>query len=350
MKLPPFDWSIFHWKTVRQAILVFFAVAISLVVLFHMPLIRVASSDLWLYFRPATRAWLSGGAPYEVYGYVNPPWTLPLLVPFSLGPPRLGYVLLFLFSCAVLAGAVRAFGGGAWMLFGVLIAPPTVALLALGQIDAWVLLGVLLGRRAVDRKRWPALGVALAFVLTKPQTGGLVALLWMLTLPRSLTGPALALMGVTWFLTCLSVGVWWPFGSHLAWHGVSLGKSISTLHLVQGLGLPPFLYPVIVICLFGLWAWEVWRRRLSDYTLALSLLVGALSSPYVLRHSLSLCLATALVLVRKRAWPWAFLCYLLTWTPLLTLWTEHWQRWWEVGAWWLLLAGLLFVGRQSMEE
>lgn len=346
-----FGWPMLHSKNARRGVLVFLAVVTSFIILLHMPLIRVASSDLFLYFRPAARAWLFGGAPYEIHGYVNPPWTLPLMVPFSLGAPRLGYVLFFLFSCAVLAGAVRAFGGGPWILLAVLIAPPTVALLSLGQLDTWVLLGVLLGWRAADNRHWVGLGLALALLLIKPQVGGMLAFMWVLTLPRSLTWKALVLLVGLWFVSCLAVGVWWPFQ-------VDFGRqlddpyrrsTLSTLSAVRGLGLSPFVYAVLVAGLVGLWIWETLRQPAADYVISLSLLVGALSAPYLLRHSLSLCLVTALVFVRKRSWPWAVLCYVLSWAPLLTLWVGQWQRWWEVGVWWLLLAGLLFAGRQPLE-
>jgi len=333
-----------------QGALVLCALAVAVVVLFHMPMNRVAASDLVLYFRPAAQAWLVGRDPYEVHGYVNPPWTLPLMALFCVGPSRVGYVLLFVFSFAVLAGAVRVFGGGLWTLLGILVAPPTVALLSLGQVDTWVLLGAILGCWAADRGHWAALGLAFTLLLIKPQVGGLVALLWVLTLPRSLTVKALAVLGVVWVSTCLAVGTWWPFGSNLGWSEVNLPESISVLHLARELGLPLLLYPVTVVGLAALWAREVLRRGRSDYTTALSLLVAGLSAPYVLRHSFTVSLATALVLVGRRSWPWAVVSYLWTWMPILSLWVDDWQRWWEIGAWWLLLAGLVFVGRGPGED
>lgn len=337
---------------VRQGALLFLALATSFVILLHMPLVRVASSDLFLYFRPAVRAWLCGGKPYEIHGYVNPPWTLALMVPFSLGPPRLGYVLFFLFSCVVLAAAVRAFGGGPWILLAVLIAPPTVALLSLGQIDTWVLLGALLGWWAANNGHSVGMGLALALLLIKPQLGAMLAFMWILTLPRSLMWKALVLLVGVWFITCLAVGAWWPFQVNFERQldGSYRRPTLSTLSAVRGLGLSRFAYAVLAAGLVGLGIWAALRQPAVDYVISVSLLVGALSAPYVLRHSFSLCLTTALVWVRKRVWPWALLCYVLTWMPVLTLWVEDWQPWWEVGAWWLLLAGLIFVGRHTREE
>lgn len=122
-----------HLKTIYKVILVFLAIIISATIFIHLPKSFIAGPDLLRYFRPAARAWLSGLSPYTVSGYYNPPWTTPLLVPFSIGPPRLGYVLLILFSFTVLAGTVRAFGGKTWTLLIVLTAPPMIGLFVLGQ-------------------------------------------------------------------------------------------------------------------------------------------------------------------------------------------------------------------------
>jgi hypothetical protein len=259
-------------------------------------------------------------------------------------------VLLFLTSLVVVAASVRVFGGGVWTLLGVLIAPPTVALLALGQLDAWVLLGVLLGRWAVDNGRWAGLGLALPLVLIKPQVGSLVALLWVVTIPGPLRWRALALAGVVWFATCLTIRVWWPFGPHLPWGAVNVPKDISTPEVVRGLGLPPFVYPLTVIGLLVLWAWTVYRRGLSNYVLALSTLVGPLLSPHVLRHSFSVPLSVAYVFVARRSLPWAVCCYVLTWGLILISQMDSWQVWWEAGTWWVLLVALLLVGRRSPSQ
>lgn len=342
------DTSIFSPSILLKGALVVVAVALTVFALLQMPWVRVASSDLSLFFRPAARAWLSGKNPYEIRGYVNPPWTLPLLVPFSLGPLRWSYVLYFLFSCAVLGAAVRAFGGRRWLLLGVLISPPTISLLALGQLDIWVLLGVLLGRWAVDQKHGMGLGVALALVLIKPQVGGLVAVVWILTQPLSLSWRAVATLATIWLLSCLAAGVWWPFGPDLSWHSVNLGKSMSTRDLVQDLGLHIIVYPIVVAGLVALWGWAVHRRGATDFTLALSLLVTVLSTPYVLRHTFSVPLATAFVLLGSCSRTWAILTYALTWLPILTLFLDRGRGWWEVGAWWVLLTGLVLARRHGL--
>jgi len=350
VKLPRPTYSELRLETPHKVVILLLATILTAAILLQLPGVRFASSDLALFFRPASRAWLSGNNPYDVHGFVNPPWTLPLMLPFSLGPPRLGYVLLFLSSCAVLAGTVRAFRGDLWALLGVLISAPTVSLLVLGQIDTWVLVGVLLGRWSVRQNHGIGLGVALALVLVKPQVGGLVALVWILTQPISLTGRALITLIAIWFASCLAAGVWWPFDPDLTWYGVNLGKSMSTRDLAQGLGLPTIFYPLIVSGLFALWGWETHRRGSSDYVLGVSLLVTTLSTPYVLRHTFSVPLATAFVLVVRHLPGWAILCYALTWTPILTLFMDRWRGWWEVGAWWVLLTGLILAGWRLSER
>jgi len=333
-------WSSPRLEALSKAALLILAVALLLFLLSRLPVLH---TDLYYFFRPAVWAWLAGESPYGVPGYVNPPWTPLLTLPFALGPLQLGHGLLFLFSCAVLAGAVRAFGGRHWILLGVLTAPPTLSLLALGQIDGWVLVGLLLGRWAVRRGQWAGLGVALALVLVKPQVGGLVALLWLWTLRWNLKWPALTLVGAIWLLTCLVVGVWWPFEVNPFSYSYAHHMDVSTLSLVRGLGLPAFVYPALVVGLLLLWGREVRRQGMTDYTLALSLLTGVLCVPYVGRHSLSLALATAFVLVGRWSRGCALLCYVLTWVPVLSLWVSPWQGWWEAGAWWTLLAALVLV-------
>jgi hypothetical protein len=334
-----------RWPSIRlenlgkAALLLLIAIAL-LALLSHLPVLH---TDLYYFFRPAVRAWLVGESPYGVAGYVSPPWTVLLTLPFALGPLQLGHGLLFLFSCVTLVWTVRTFGGRRWALLGVLTAPPTLSLLALGQIDGWVLIGLLLGRWAVSRRAWAGLGVALALLLVKPQVGGLVALPWLFTLPWRMKGPAVTAAGAIWLVACLAVGVWWPFEVDMLSYFRAPHMDVSTLSAVRGLGLPVPLYVALAVGLLIFWGYEVRRQGATDYTLALSLLVGVLCAPYVARHSLSLTLATAFVLVGRRSGVWAVLCYVLTWLPILGLWVSPWQGWWEAGAWWLLLVALVLV-------
>jgi hypothetical protein len=131
---------------------------VSLVILLHY--VPVAETDLPHFFRPAVRAWLQGESAYGVTWFVNPPWTLFLLLSFAQGPLQLGYGLLFIFSFAAVVATVRSFGGRKPSVLFVLTAPPVISLLALGRIDAWVLIGLLVGRWAASREAWIALGLA----------------------------------------------------------------------------------------------------------------------------------------------------------------------------------------------
>jgi hypothetical protein len=303
----------------------------------------VAETNLHHFFRPAVRAWLQGESPYGVTWFVNPPWTLFLLLPFAQGPLQLGYGLLFIFSFAAVVATVRSFGGRKPSVLSVLTAPPVTNLLALGQIDAWVLIGLLVGRWAASRGTWIALGLAVALVTTKPQAGGLAAALWLLTLrwkwERKVA--ALAVFLVVWLVSCLSTGAWWPFEMDLLSYVHSQHMDISTPSLIRGLGLPRFLYPALATSLLLLWTYEARKKGATDRTLALSCLTGALCAPYVARHSASPSLATAFVLVSITHRGWAILCYLLSWIPLLSLLIRPWPGWLEDPLLWVLLIATL---------
>lgn len=198
-----------------------------------------------------------------------------------------------------------------------------------------MLIGIILGRWAIIQKHWLGMGAALALVLIKPQVGALVALMWILTLPADLRWRALGAFASIWILSCLLTRVWWPLGSD----PTSLPRSMSTRDAVRESGLPHGFYPIIVVVLLGLWGWKVYQQGPTDYVIALSLLVTGLSTPYIHRHSFTVPLATTFVLLKERSWPWALICY----APLLSLFIDHWQAWWEIGSWWLLLTGLIFT-------
>jgi hypothetical protein len=124
-------------------------------------------SDWVSIYRPAALSFISGENPYGS-AFVNPPWTLIPLIPFTLLPWRFaGAVLsiLGLFSYAYVAYKFRA----TYFAFSFfLISVPVVHQLIDPGVDWLVALGFILP---------PQIG--LFFILIKPQVGFAVALYWL---------------------------------------------------------------------------------------------------------------------------------------------------------------------------
>ena len=173
----------------------------------------LAWACLWLVSRPgwpvddfvaywaAGRLQLTGGDPYsaaqlfplqKVQGWPedvaqmvwNPPFCLPLLVPFAAPPFRTGRGLWLAFHVTLVALSAawlwRSYGGDprrwplAWLVaFGFV---PTLVALRLGQIGPLILLGAAAFLPAVRSRRWALAGLAAALLALKPQ---LVTLFWL---------------------------------------------------------------------------------------------------------------------------------------------------------------------------
>ena len=146
----------------------------------------------------------------------NPPWTLSLVMPFSLLPVRAAHLLWLLLQLALLWGCTdwlwRYSGGSAqhrWLGWAVALAfLPTFTLLRMGQISAVVLLGVTGFLYFSERGRWAWAGAAAALTAVKPQLVLVFAaavLLWAVDRRRwaLLAGGALTLAALTlWPLAC----------------------------------------------------------------------------------------------------------------------------------------------------
>lgn len=126
-----------------------------------------------------TANWTGTGA----YRMWNPPWILPVLLPFGLLPYRAGRVAWFLLHLLLIVAASdlwwRLAGGSSrrrgvtWLLPFALA--PTMIAWRTGQVTPFALLALALFAAAERRGRDLAAGAALAFAATKPHV---VYLLW----------------------------------------------------------------------------------------------------------------------------------------------------------------------------
>jgi len=171
--------------TFRQAASIAAGAALLLVVLVLFAFLPVTYKDWLTVFRPAALRW---PAPYYTPGLVfNPPWLFPFLHPLALLPPRWGAGLLMLLSVVVVSLYVRS----PLKLGVVVLAAPMSTLFALGQLDAVLLVGLMLPIE------W-----GMPFLLLKPQG-------FFLLIARRLNRRAVVVAALTLAASVAGWGFWW---------------------------------------------------------------------------------------------------------------------------------------------
>lgn len=125
--------------------------------------------DWFLFFYPALQAFVQGQSPYQVEGFVTPPWMLPILAPLAFVPPLWGALLvdaLALVGLVALCRKHKLF----WATLPLALCYPMLMLLWNAQLEGFVLWGLVVGPTP--------LGFFL--LMSKPQVAGLVGLIWIL--------------------------------------------------------------------------------------------------------------------------------------------------------------------------
>jgi hypothetical protein len=125
----------------------------------------------------------------------NPPWTLPLIAPFALLEYHWARLLWLVLSAAALffsCNTIWTIYGGprdrrplAWLVAGLFF--PTISVLRMGQIGAFLLLGLILFLLAVQTRRDFWAGVALFLPSLKPHLFAplvVILLLWIVQMRR----------------------------------------------------------------------------------------------------------------------------------------------------------------------
>jgi len=275
-------------------------------------------------FRPVVWAWLRGQAVYSVgstaYSFLNPPWTLPLLLPFALPPVGIGRALLLVFNVAVVLLSLRGRRRRRASILLTILSLPCGALLWNGQLEGFALLGIGLGFWALScRSPW-ALSAALVLMGTKPQEATLVALLllwhargwhwreWLkvAALPAGAAVFSCASFGLDWVgaIGGASVGYAGDW-VNVSWPWRFLGPSVPLLAVAWSAAVAALALRFTV------------RRPLSLYTLGVIVTANTLASPYVATHHLVVPLVMAWPWLLDRNLPLALVVYLTTLSPLL---------------------------------
>jgi len=232
----------------------------------------VTYQDWTVAFRPAALRW--DNPYYEGWRIFNPPWLFPILYPIALLPPAAGGGLLILISIIVVAVYV----GSPSKMFFVICSASMVGLITLGQLDALLLLGLMMPK-----------GLGIPVLMLKPQ-GVFLAIL-----PRLNRWSIL----VTVLILGISVLIWGFWWENILANQPNAGVNISLF--------PYTVLPGLILAFYGL-------KRKSDAFLCVASLCLA---PYFMIHSM----IPAVVAIIKETdnWRWWTATVLGTWLYFLMM-------------------------------
>jgi hypothetical protein len=300
--------------------------------------------DYRYFFYPETRAWLEGHNQLYVPGssaFYEPPWALWLIVPFAVVPYPLGLALLRAASMLILGASVVVFSpavrGRPWILATALFNLHTFDLLWRGQIDAFLVLGIVLGWLSVKRENFWVMGLGLLLLSVKPPNTIPVALcllahVWQVW-PRRKAAASLILPGIVGLLSLVGFPGWpvrlvaffreappdnWSEGNW-PW--------LTTLWRIRDqMELPPaFPWLIIgIVLVITVWVWlRIRSANAHDLTLRRMMLVLPMTflvTPYALSYHYVMLLAVVMPYLGRFSMSLVAAIYLLTFTPLLRTW------------------------------
>lgn len=223
---------------------------------FGLSAILPAAIDWHETFRPAAREVLAGRSPYNIVGYMYPPWAILFILPMALLPEKVGQSLFLITNMLVLAYTAYRLKASPATMAIFLISPPVVHGLLNANIDWLTVLGFVLP---------PQIGIF--FIIIKPQVGAAVAVFWLIEAWRK-NGWREA------------VRIFWPVTLALLLSFLIFGlwpvRHINTLSFWWNASLWPVSIPVGLALLIA-----AIRKRQKAYAMAASPCL----SPYVLFHS-----------------------------------------------------------------
>lgn len=251
----------------------------------------------WIaFFYPAVWLFLTGGDPYGPLQphlpdrYFNPPWLLPLLVPFGLLPVDWGAWAINAFSLAgVFAFCIKH--KRPWLTLPIVMSYPMADLLYHGSVDGFSIWGLVIG------------GPVGIFLLSiKPQVAGLVGLLWSIDAYRAGGWTAVTRLLAPTAVIALVFTALYP-------HWIATALSARGFPGAASANLFPWLLPLgLMLAIQGM------RRQRDDW----AVLGTNLLSPYLRAHSWVAAMVTVGVRYPRLTWllsplSWLLLVY-LAWT------------------------------------
>lgn len=314
-------------KFSERTIKVSLALFVSVVLVVVMALYWNVPPDYYCTFLPAARSWLYGQTRLYDEGsgiFLDAPWMLGLIVPFSDVPFSVGQIAINMLSMICILTAVAVFWDKQHFSAAVLAVAnlPVLFLLNNGQIDGVLLLGITVGYLAVlGRDPW-LLSAAFVLLLIKPPNILLPALLfaysarkwsgreWLkvLSMPLAASLAAFGLAGLDWPLRYLTFINRTP--SLITWTTVTtIWRSAEYLNV-------PFWLPLLSAALMLLgWVYRVQRAGLTQETLSLALATNLILSPYVMEYHYVLLIPSFLLVAQSPVIRW--LAYVTMFLPLL---------------------------------
>jgi len=307
-------------------------------------------SDYHYFYRPASLKAIAGENLYDIKGFVSPPWLIPLLLPFVYFPEKISLALIAVFSMLLIFFTLNFFKQKGIGVVLCCLTPAMASLVALGQIDVLVLIGMAAGYRALDKGKGWLLGVSLLLLMIKPQLSLLVGILFFLKAGWKMRGESLMVVLFVWSISGILTGMWWPFGIDFSSIIHSDMMDCSTRALIDMLPVPSYIFYVIQIAVLIFWLYLI-RSRPVDYTImSFSVLLCAIMMPYLARHSTAIVYALGFPLIFRKYKIPGVLLYQATFIPILSLWIEPWYAGWEsLVLWGMVLPEFLILRDKSIE-
>lgn len=243
------------------------------------------------------------GATYDIPLMVwNPPWTLPLLLPFGLLEYSISRILWLWLSLGLVILCVdrawRLYGGSTRQRWLARIVSftffPTLVALYLGQMGPFILAGVVGFLYFAKRERWWLAGAATLLIAVKPHLLYLfwiVLLLWALDRRRwsVLLGAGTAMGGATAVTMLMTPTILEQYvrgvlvHSPSYWLTPSLGSLVRAIFGWEQVWLA--FVPAVVAALWFLWYWQRHQRAWAWLEeMPLLLFVSLITTPYRWSH------------------------------------------------------------------
>ena len=238
-------------------------------------------NDFSLYFHDSAALFFQGQNPYQVPGIFTPPWLNLLFGPLLLLPEPLAAAVLTLANLVALSFLLYRSKASLPVLFMALFSPVTLYMVRTSNVDALLLLGVMLP------PQW-----GLILLLTKPQLGMGIAVYWAWEAFRS--GGIRKLIKIFAPITIAYAVSFSIYGFYIL-----EGRSAIDTAWNANLYFFPYLIPVAIILLIA----AIRRKQVS-----LTYGVAALASPYASPNSY-----IGLIPSFAWDWRWAFGVWIIEW-------------------------------------
>jgi hypothetical protein len=318
-------------RDIRKTILFFIAIC-AVFLLFGK--IWPPGADYYYVFRPTVEAFLRGDSRlYDElsHGFYNTPWTIFPLIPIALLPLRYGQALLLIPQILALLFVIDLFlekneAPLNLLIVGLaLVNIHTFGLVASGNIDGFLVLGLGLGWIAAKKEKPWLLGLGLWLLSMKPiNVLFVIFVLFKMVWDWPVRDKIIAVLPlvVTVAVSFPIFGLSWPlrYVQAMAEHPPNIKPQTSLWRLFSHFGVERDLalglfFVVSVIFLFAII--QIKNFNINKKTLIMALSANLVFSPYTLGNHYVLLAPAFAVLAQARTWMLGL--WFLTFTPLIRL-------------------------------